>query len=82
MLVVWVGAFVNWYNLEHRHSAIKFVTPNQRHQGEDKKILMDRSGLYESAKIINPSRWSGATRDWSVQGNVELNPEKKKIKVA
>ncbi len=74
----WVGVFVDWYNLEHRHSAIKFVTPNQRHQGEDTKILADRNGLYESAKVLNPSRWSGSTRDWSVQGNVELNPEVKK----
>ena len=31
----WVGAFVNWYNLKHRHSAIRFVTPHQRHVGQD-----------------------------------------------
>ena len=24
---VWVQGFVRWYNLEHRHSAIRFVTP-------------------------------------------------------
>lgn len=75
---VWVAGFVDWYNLEHRHSAIKFVTPNQRHQGEDKKILTDRHSLYESMKTLSPSRWSGSTRDWSVQGSVELNPEAKK----
>ena len=26
-----VGTFVHWYNEEHRHSAINFVTPAQRH---------------------------------------------------
>jgi len=28
----WVHAFVHWYNEEHRHSALKFVTPGQRHR--------------------------------------------------
>ena len=29
----WVAAFVDWYNHRHHHSAIKFVTPQQRHSG-------------------------------------------------
>jgi putative transposase len=31
----WVAPFVQWYNHEHRHSAIRFVTPAQRHDGLD-----------------------------------------------
>jgi putative transposase len=27
----WVEAFVRWYNTEHCHSAIRFVTPDARH---------------------------------------------------
>ncbi|MBK7184320.1 MAG: transposase [Ignavibacteria bacterium] len=27
----WVMKFVRWYNTTHRHSALKFVTPAQRH---------------------------------------------------
>ena len=27
----WVGTFVHWYNHEHCHSAIRFVTPHERH---------------------------------------------------
>ena len=75
----WVGIFVDWYNLEHRHSAIKFVTPVQRHQGKDKQILAYRNDVYEKAKNLNPLRWSGSTRDWSAQGDVELNPDVKKV---
>jgi putative transposase len=30
----WAAAFVEWYIHEHRHSAIRFVTPQQRHSGE------------------------------------------------
>jgi putative transposase len=29
----WVTRFVTWYNGEHRHSAIRYVTPNERHFG-------------------------------------------------
>ena len=29
----WVAHFASWYNTEHRHSAIRFVTPAQRHGG-------------------------------------------------
>jgi putative transposase len=29
----WVAGFVGWYNEEHRHSGIRFVTPGERHPG-------------------------------------------------
>ncbi|WP_440862608.1 hypothetical protein [Symbiopectobacterium purcellii] len=32
----WVETFVGWYNEEHRHSGIRYVTPGQRHRGEDR----------------------------------------------
>jgi transposase InsO family protein len=70
----WVLAFVRWYNSEHRHSALAFVTPNQRHSGADVAILTHRHALYEQAKAAHPERWSGATRDWSRPGAVTLNP--------
>lgn len=70
----WVHRFVRWYNEEHRHSAIKFVTPAQRHRGEDKKILARRQTTYEAAKARHPERWSGAIRDWSRASEVWLNP--------
>jgi transposase InsO family protein len=38
----WVQNFVDWYNNKHRHSKINFVTPAQRHRGEDKVILEKR----------------------------------------
>jgi len=75
----WVHEFVQWYNNEHRHSGIQFVTPNQRHQGEDKEILEKRKAVYEAAKDKNPQRWSGEIRDWSPVTEVWLNrPEQPK----
>lgn len=73
---VWVLKFVRWYNTEHRHSAINFVTPNQRHAGEDDLILAARKKVYQAAKERNPTRWSGETRNWNKPGAVWLNPER------
>ena len=71
----WVQGFVHWYNHIHRHSAIKFVTPSQRHQGEDIAILAKRNAVYRQAKRRNPAQWSANTRDWSPVGEVWLNPD-------
>lgn len=71
----WVGAFVHWYNLEHRHSAIRFVTPHERHAGQDGALLSKRTDVYEAAKAANPQRWSGATRNWQPVRVVHLNPD-------
>ncbi|MGB5464988.1 MAG: IS3 family transposase [Sedimenticolaceae bacterium] len=70
----WVHRFVQWYNEEHRHSGIRYVTPGQRHRGEDAAILAARKRLYEAAKDTHPERWSGDTRDWTPINEVWLNP--------
>jgi len=72
----WVHGFVQWYNNEHRHSAIRYVTPNQRHRGEDSDVLRQRRAVYESARERNPERWSGDTRNWNPVTEVWLNPPK------
>ncbi len=70
----WVWSFVDWYNNVHRHSAIRYVTPNQRHQGRDATVLANRDQCYKQARSERPERWSGKTRNWSPVGAVELNP--------
>jgi transposase InsO family protein len=70
----WVLEFVRWYNTEHRHSALRFVTPEQRHSGDGAAILEQRQALYEQARAAHPERWSGAVRDWTPPGPVTLNP--------
>lgn len=72
----WVSGFVDWYNNEHRHSAIRFVTPTQRHAGQEQPLLRRRKIVYEAAKARNPQRWSGATRNWTPVRVVHLNPAK------
>ena len=72
----WVDDFVRWYNGEHRHSAIRFVTPDERHRGEDQAILAQRHALNQAAREHNPARWSGKTRNWDPIAVVSLNPER------
>jgi putative transposase len=75
----WAAGFVRWYNHDHRHSGIRYVSPAQRHAGEDRAILDARHELYERARALNPARWCGRTRDWSHIGTVTLNPERDSI---
>ncbi|VAW85841.1 Mobile element protein [hydrothermal vent metagenome] len=72
----WVSGFAQWYNEEHRHSGIKFVTPGQRHRDDDIQILAKRKQVYEQARSQNPSRWTGKTRNWDRIDEVYLNPGK------
>jgi len=71
----WIGRFAAWYNGEHRHSAIRYVTPDQRHSGGDHAILLRRTGIYETARRTTPLRWTRRIRDWSPIRLVELNPD-------
>jgi putative transposase len=78
----WVHTFVNWYNTEHRHSGIKFVTPAQRHSGRDEQLLAQRTAVYESAKERKPLRWNRRkTRNWHRIEEVWLNPPRQHCQV-
>jgi len=75
----WATDFVRWYNIDHRHNGIRYVSPAQRHAGVDKTILAARHALYTKARERNPARWSGTTRNWSPIDAVTLNPERESI---
>ena len=71
----WVADFVSWYNTRHRHSAIRFVTPEQRHSGRDLEILARRRETCRNARARHPERWTGALRNWTPVEEVMLNPD-------
>ena len=75
----WATGFAQWYNVDHRHSGIRYVSPAQRHAGDDHAILAARHDLYIRARELNPARWSGDTRNWAPIGAVTLNPERDSI---
>ena len=75
----WAARFVHWHNVDHRHSGIRYVSPAQRHAGEDHAILAARHALYIKAREHNPARWSRHTRNWSPVAAVTLNPERDSV---
>jgi putative transposase len=72
----WVQKFVGWYNTEHKHSKINFVSPSERHAQQDEGILAKRKVVLEAAKAAKPNRWSGSVRNCQPVGAVMLNPDK------
>ncbi len=76
---LWVHHFVTWYNDEHRHSALKYVTPNQRHRGEAAALLQRRTALYQAVRDRYPQRWATGVRNWRLKDSVYLNPEREQV---
>lgn len=72
----WVDEFVCWYNSCHLHSAIRFVTPDDRHYGREQQILANRKIVYERARNRHPNRWTRQSRNWNPVTLVRLNPAK------
>ena len=72
----WTDEFVIWYNTIHKHSSIKYVTPEERHTAQDATILSKRKIVYQNAQLKHPERWSRKSRNWDFIDEVLLNPEK------
>lgn len=72
----WVQQFADWYNNQHKHSELRFVSPAERHAGLDTDILAKRKRVLEVAKNTNPNRWSGNVRNCEPIGTVFLNPDR------
>lgn len=74
----WISLFIKWYNYDHHHSGISFLTPDQMRSGKEPEILEQRRQLYETAKAAHPERWNGRDiRNWQMPEKVYLNPELK-----
>jgi len=57
----WAMRFVQWHNDEHRHSGIRYVTPAQRHAGQDGLVLAARHVVYQETRA-HATRNVGAGR--------------------
>ena len=51
--------FFCWYNTEHRHSGIAFMTPQDVHYGRASKILETRTSALNAAFEVHPQRFKG-----------------------
>lgn len=70
----WMAEFVLWYNTEHLHSSIGYVTPEQMRTGKADEIFNKRNDVMEAAKIQHSERWgSRKPKVWRSAEKVVLN---------
>ncbi|HHW21150.1 MAG TPA: transposase [Thermodesulfovibrio thiophilus] len=66
-----------WYNTEHLHSSIGYVTPNEMRSGKAYEIFNKRNEGMEVAKMQHPERWrSQKSKVWKAAERVVLNSDK------
>jgi hypothetical protein len=53
-----VDQFFAWYNTEHQHSGIKYVTTNQGHFGLANDICEIRQSIFKATRGKHPKQWS------------------------
>ena len=76
----WFADFIDWYNNQHIHSGLQYVTPKQKRTGEYISILNNRNQVIEKAKTAHPERWgSRSARKYLIQGQEILNPNRKDV---
>lgn len=63
----WYADFVQWYNAEHLHSGLDYVTPMQVRTGEASMIYAIRNRTISLAREAHPERWiKGKSRVYSL----------------
>lgn len=79
----WMADFVHWYNTQHKHSGIGYITPEQRASGKEAQIFKNRNEVIQNAFVKHPQRWSKAPKIWIIKPTVILNKSgEKKEKIA
>jgi len=69
----WFSRFIDWYNTHHRHSGIGYVTPQQKHTGEDILLFRLRQETLDRAAGVNPERFVRGPRQITPNRVVWLN---------
>lgn len=71
----WTHHFVTSYNTEHKHRSLNFVTPAQKHSGQDHEILRARKEVLETKRQNHPNRWiQNHSRNCNPTTEVNLYP--------
>ena len=71
----WVASFIAWYNTEHRHSGIGFLTPQMMHNGQASSFVAARQQTLDVSYAAHPERFvRGRPTPPIVPEAVWLNP--------
>jgi len=80
--LLWCRAFFPWYNGEHRHSGLTFLTPAAVHEGRGEAILAQRHQTMQIAYATHPERFpNGPPRRSTFPGAVWINPPEDRTQV-
>ena len=66
-------SFFTAYNYDYRHSGIQYITPAERHYGEEIKILNIRNQTTASFQEENPHRYSAKRKIFNPINEVKIN---------
>lgn len=71
------GTFITWYNTEHRHSSLSYLTPADVHYGRAATILEQREAVLRKAFESHSKRFKGQMpKAGSLPGATWINPPK------
>jgi len=69
--------FFHWYNNNHRHSGIGFMTPTAVHHGQAQALFQQRAETLDAAFAANPKRFKGkCPQPPKLPAAVWINPPK------
>jgi len=78
----WCRGFMGWYNHEHRHAALAYLTPAAVHYGEAESILARRREVLDVAFAAHPERFpNGTPRVPTLPSAVWINPPEDRTRV-
>lgn len=78
-----ITAFVAWYNQEHHHSGIAWLTPETVHFGRAEAVLAEREKVLAEAYARHPERWvRGAPKALKVPVAAWINPPRAAVGAA
>ena len=52
----WFADFIHWYNFEHKHSGLQFITPMQKRMGLHFELFKNRNQVICKTRERNPLR--------------------------
>ena len=72
--------FFPWYNHDHRHSGISFLTPAMLHKGQATKVIAERQRTLAAAYALHPERFvKGLPKPAAAPTAVWINPPPEKL---
>lgn len=64
--------FFPWYNEEHQHSGLDYVTPSKVHAGAHLAIFAQRNARLEQQRLLHPKRHGGKPKIYGTPVTVRL----------